>query len=98
MQKINEEPAQTLRAAADLLTERQKIYGDPNINFQRIAKVASVLLNKPVTRYDVAAILFAVKVGRIPEDPAYGDSYDDGINYLAIMKMFREEAKWLGSE
>lgn len=89
----NETPEAALRTAADLIAERQKIYGDPRRNFLRIAKIASVLLGREVSRYEIATVLLAVKLGRIPEDPAYADSYDDGINYLAFMKMFREEPR-----
>jgi len=88
-----ETPEETLRNAAELISERGRLYGDAGINFSRIAKIATVVRGTETSRYDVAAILLAVKLGRIPEDPQYSDSYDDGINYLAFMKMFREEAK-----
>ena len=88
-----ESPQQTLRAAAALIEERGAVYGDARQNFARIARIASTILGKEVSRYDVATILLAVKLGRVPEDPAYADSYDDGINYLAFMKMFRTESK-----
>ena len=83
--------ADTLRNAAKLLDERELLYGDPAENFQRIATIASVILNARITRYEVAVILAAVKLGRIPNDPAYSDSYDDAVNYIAFMKMFRDE-------
>lgn len=88
-----ETPQQTLRDAAELIEERGRLYGDAKKNFGRIARIASTILGKEVSRYDVATILLAVKLGRVPEDPAYGDNYDDGINYLAFMKMFRTESK-----
>ena len=87
----SEHPGETLRAAADLLEQRGKVYGSPQKNFRRIARIASVILGRDVSRYEVATILLAVKLGRMPEDPTYSDSYDDGINYLAFMKMFRGE-------
>lgn len=82
---------ETLNKAADLLKDREKVYGPAELNFERIARIAEVILGKPVTRYEVAVFLFATKIGRMPEDPCYSDSYDDGINYLAFMKQFREE-------
>ena len=88
-----ETPESALRVAADLIVERQKMYGEPGKNFSRIASIASVMLGREVSRYEVAVLLLAVKLGRIPEDPSYKDSYDDGINYLAFAKMFREEYK-----
>jgi len=86
-----EKAADTLRTAASLLDERAELYGDPSDNFSRISRIASVILDAHVTRYEVAAVLAAVKLGRIPNDPEYGDSYDDAINYIVFMKMFREE-------
>lgn len=89
----SETPTETLRSAADLIEQRGQLYGDARKNFRRISKIASVILGRDVTRYEVATILLAVKLGRMPEDPSYADSYDDGINYLAFMKMFRDEQK-----
>lgn len=86
-------PKETLKTAFALIDTREKLYGDAGINFQRIADVASVILGRAVTRYEISVILFSTKIGRMPHDPAYPDSYDDGINYLAFMKMFREEQK-----
>ena len=88
-----EMPEDTLRNAADLMNERGKLYGDIRQNFSRIAKIASTIIGRDVSRYEIAVVLLSVKLGRIPEDPGYGDSYDDGINYLAFMKMFREEMR-----
>jgi hypothetical protein len=82
---------ETLQKAQELLDSRGKIYGPPELNFERIARIAEVILARPVTRYEVAVFLFATKIGRIPEDPCYSDSYDDAINYAAFMKQFREE-------
>ena len=85
-------PKETLQKAMGLIDAREKLYGNAEINFDRIASIVSVILNRSVTRYEVAAFLFATKIGRIPEDRKYADSYDDGINYLAFMKQFREDA------
>lgn len=84
-------PKQTLERALSLIDEREKLYGVAEENFQRIATIAGAVLGKNVSRYEVAAILVAVKLGRMSNDPDYADSYDDAINYLAFMKMFREE-------
>lgn len=87
-----ESPRQTLEKALSLIGEREKIYGSAEDNFQRIATIAGVMLGRTVSRYEVATILVAVKLGRMNNDPNYVDSYDDAINYLAFMKMFREES------
>lgn len=88
---IKESPKETLEKALSLIGEREKTYGSAEENFQRIANIASNILGKNISRYEVAAVLVAVKLGRMSNDPGYVDSYDDAINYLAFMKMFREE-------
>ncbi|CAB5220317.1 hypothetical protein UFOVP235_36 [uncultured Caudovirales phage] len=80
-----------LHSAKSLLVERGAQYGEIRENFGRIASVATGLLGRPVSPYEIAAILLSVKLGRIPEDPAYVDSYVDGINYLAILGEFATE-------
>lgn len=88
-----DDAAETLKHAAELLIERGEIYGPAEVNFQRIADIATVILGKKITRYDVAGILLSTKLGRMPQDPGYSDSYDDGVNYLAFMKQFRGDAE-----
>lgn len=78
-----------LKEAAALLSDRGQDYGALEQNFDRIRTVASVLLNREVTRYEVAAILFATKIGRLGEKRKH-DSFVDGINYLAFMGQFAE--------
>lgn len=76
--------------ALDVLSPREETYGSPQENFGRIAKIAAVLLNRNVSEWEVAAFLLATKLGRIPNDPTYEDSYIDGINYLAFMAEFKD--------
>jgi len=78
-----------LNEAAALIGERGAEYGALEVNFDRIRMVAAVLLNREVTRYEVAAILFATKVGRLGQTRKR-DSFVDGINYLAFMAQFAE--------
>lgn len=54
------------------------------------------MLNKQVTIYDVAMIMSAMKMARIPTSPTIDDHYVDGINYLAFASQFstsEEQAK-----
>lgn len=80
-----------IEKARNLLTPRGELYGSPRENFKRIADIASVILSRDVTEYDVAVILLSTKLGRIPNDPSYLDSYIDGINYLAFMAEFSKK-------
>jgi len=74
--------------AVSTLKERGSRYGDIHVCFDRIAKIASVMLNKEVTKYDVAMIHIATKMGRIVENPKHCDSFIDLVNYGAIAAEF----------
>jgi hypothetical protein len=77
-----------LTTCANLIGERGKEYGEAAENFKRIADIASLILSKPVTEYDVAMIMVAVKLGRLHASRANLDSYTDAINYLAFGAQF----------
>lgn len=70
--------------------DRNKVYGDPQINHQRIAAIMTVLLDKKlapgvvVTASDAALLMVAVKLARLVETPTHLDSFVDGAAYLAI--------------
>ena len=54
-----------LRDAANIITgDRDKQYGGPEENFERISKIWSVILNVPITREDVAMMMVGLKVAR----------------------------------
>jgi hypothetical protein len=70
--------------------DRNKVYGDPQINHQRIAAIMTVLLDRKlapgvvVTASDAALLMVAVKLARLVESPAHLDSFVDGAAYMAI--------------
>lgn len=78
----------TLKQALDVMDERQKKYSTPEINFARIASLASILLNRNVTPYEVSIIQLCTKLGRHIETPTYEDNIVDGVNYLAFAGTF----------
>jgi len=80
-----------LTTAAATLNDRGQQYGDADACFTRIAKLSSIILNKEITRYDVAMILHAVKLGRLQESRSKPDNYVDGINYLAFGAEFSQD-------
>lgn len=82
-----------LKSCASILSDRNQKYGDSDVCFERIAKIASVVLDKPVSEYDVAIILSCVKLGRIPGNPAYADNYVDLANYAAFSAHFASKEK-----
>jgi len=82
------EYASIMQNAAKTYNERGEQYGDLEGTHYRIAQIASLILGKPVTPYDVAMILHAVKLGRLQEDRKNPDNYIDGINYFAFAGSF----------
>ena len=74
-----------LREAERLTSsDRNKNYGDPLVNHQRIANIWSVLLGIEVTPSQVALCLVGVKLARLVETPDHLDSFVDGAAYFAI--------------
>lgn len=80
-----------LKSCASILNDRNQKYGDSDICFGRISKIASIVLDKPISEYDVAIILSCVKLGRIPGNPAYADNYVDLANYAAFSAHFADK-------
>lgn len=64
--------------------DRQKEYGTPQVNFDRIAKLWSVVLGIEVTRDQVALCMNQVKVARLIQSPTKIDGWVDGAAYMAI--------------
>lgn len=65
-------------------TDRQKDYGHPLINHQRIASLWSVILEKEITPAQAALCMAMVKAARLVQTPEHDDSYIDGAAYFAI--------------
>jgi hypothetical protein len=82
------EYATIMQNAAKTYNERGEQYGDLEGTHYRIAQIASLILGRPITPYDVAMILHAVKLGRLQEDRKNPDNYIDGINYFAFAGSF----------
>ena len=73
-----------LREANDLIHgDRQKAYGPPAENFQRIADGWAVIGGAPVTPEQVALCMAWLKIARLRVGP-HRDSYVDGAAYLAL--------------
>jgi hypothetical protein len=65
-------------------TDRQKNYGEPVINHQRIADIWTVLLGVDVTPSQVALCMVGVKLARLVETPTHMDSFVDMAAYASI--------------
>jgi len=79
-----------LLSAVTILNERAEEYGPEELCFQRIASLATIVLNKYLNEYDIAMILHCVKLGRLQESRGKADNYIDGINYLAFGAQFAQ--------
>jgi hypothetical protein len=77
-----------IKRAVEITGERQREYSDVDDNFDAIAEIASALLGRAITRFEVAMILVAVKFGRLRANPAHEDSWSDAINYVAFSAQF----------
>ena len=64
--------------------DRNKNYGDPFTNHQRIAALWSVYLETPISPDQAAIMLALVKVARLIETPDHLDSFIDGAAYFGI--------------
>ena len=65
-------------------TDRNKNYGSPLTNHDRIARIWSVILKQDITPSQVALCMVGVKLARLVETPDHADSFIDGAAYLAI--------------
>lgn len=64
--------------------DRDKNYGSPLINHQRIAAIWSVILGQEIRPDQVALCMAGVKLARLVETPDHLDSFIDGAAYFAI--------------
>ena len=74
-----------LNQAADLVGgERQKDYGPPEENFNRIARLWSEVLGHPVSSSQVALCMTQLKIARLVESPTHDDSWVDAAGYIGL--------------
>lgn len=81
-----------LYAAASILNERAEMYGDVQPMFEDTAQLATIVLGKDITAYDVTTIMEMLKLRRRRENPKLADHYVDNINYTAFSAQFAVEA------
>jgi tRNA G10 N-methylase Trm11 len=77
-----------LSTAAKTLRDRHTQYGPAEMCFDRISQIATLILNKEISPYDVTMIMVALKLGRLQESRGLDDNYIDGINYMAFAAQF----------
>jgi hypothetical protein len=78
-----------LDEAYSLVTgDRQQAYDHPARNFDRIARLWSVALDKDVTPEDVAICMVLVKIAREVHSPKF-DNRVDAVGYLLTLEAMR---------
>ena len=73
-----------MEEAGKIFDERNPKYGDMQTGMGNVAQIAKIITGFPLTAHDVALILLAVKLSRLPIDRKNPDHYVDGINYFAF--------------
>jgi hypothetical protein len=81
-----------LKSAINTIDDREPVYGDRNLVYDRTAIIANTVLGLSLSSYDIMMILHAAKLARIGGTQDKVDNYLDGVNYLA----FACEAKFGG--
>ena len=77
-----------LKTSATVIAKRRESYGEPQACFERASTIATTVLGKPVSPYEIATIFHAMKLARIAESPDNMDHYVDGVSYLAFAGEF----------
>ena len=77
-----------ISASARILNERGQEYGPVEPCFERIAGIASLLLNRNVSPFEVCVFHIATKLARSVESPTKQDTWIDLINYAAFAGQF----------
>ena len=81
-----------LYTAADVLNQRAETYGDSEPLFGDIAALATIILGKHYSKYDVSVVMECVKLARRKVTPLLEDNYVDQVNYTAFSAQFAVEA------
>jgi hypothetical protein len=77
--------SECLAEAMDLITgDRNREYGEPIHNFERIANGWSIILGRIVEPHEVALCMAWLKIARLVETPQKKDGWVDGAGYFAL--------------
>lgn len=77
-----------LNTAINTIRERGKEYGDVLPSFVRAANIASAILDRRVTAFDVSVVMIAVKMSRLAQNKEHEDSWIDLVAYTAFAAQF----------
>lgn len=71
-------------AQAVIYGDREKTYGHPAVNLERIASYWSIHLGVNVSIDDVCQMMVLLKVARLKNQPTHRDSMVDTCGYMAL--------------
>lgn len=77
-----------LATAINTIHARGRDYGDVLPSFVRAASIASALLDRKITAFDIAAVMIAVKMSRIAQNKEHEDSWVDLVAYTSFAAQF----------
>jgi|SRR6185503_8714927 len=83
---------ESILGEATRLTDRTRkdVYAHPTVNFDRIARLWSVILGVDVTPEQHALCMIAVKLSRLIESPGHRDSLVDVAGYARTIELLGE--------
>lgn len=85
-------PAPVLIRANELVNgARQKDYGPPKVNFDRIARIWAAVLGTEITHQQVIQCMIGLKLARLSETPDHEDSWLDIAGYVGVWDLCRDE-------
>lgn len=79
---------QVMHTAASTFNQRGTQYGPMDELFQRAAQVASIVLSREYTPYEIVMIMRAVKDCRLKYNMSNPENYVDNINYTGFAAQF----------
>lgn len=80
--------ADVIKQSATNINELTNRFGTRELVFDRAAKIASILLNKEITPYEVSMITMALNFGHLQENRADSYSYVSAVTNLAFAAQF----------
>ena len=81
------------KAKQIVLGDREKTYGHPAKNLDRIAKLWSAYLDKELTAYDVCNLMVLLKTARLQNPPGHEDTLVDIIGYTLLQERVKDADK-----
>lgn len=77
-----------LSTAKATISQRGQEYGDALPSFVRAANIASAILDRKLTAFDIAVVMMAVKMSRLSHQRGHEDSWIDLAAYVAFAAQF----------